>query len=90
MPKFGLGRRAGRNATCRGDGLASEFDHGRERPTLVCNISFDAFDQIGDQIAATAKLNINLRPGIVRPVPQGHEPIVDPGDVEKHRTSDEN
>jgi hypothetical protein len=89
LPKFGLGRRAGRNATCRRDGLTSEFDHGREGPSLVGNISFDAFDQIGDQIAAAAKLNINLRPGIVRPVPQGDEPIVDPADVKKHRTSDE-
>ena len=90
MPKLGFGHRAGRDATCRRDGLASEFDDGCERAALVCNISFNAFDQIGNQITAAAKLNINLRPGIVRPVPQGDEPIVNPGDAEKHRTSDEN
>lgn len=56
----------------------------------MCDISLDAFDEIGNEIAAPPELNIDLRPGIARPVAQGHKPIVDPGDVEDCRASGEN
>ena len=88
--KFGFCHRARGDATCRHDGLPTEFDHGCERSAFVRDISLDAFDQIGNEIAAAAELNIDLCPGIARPAPEGDEPIVEPGDVEEQRASSEN
>jgi hypothetical protein len=64
--KFGFRHRARRDARCRHDGLPTQFDRGRERSAFVRDISLDAFDQIGNEIAAAAELNIDLGPGIAR------------------------
>jgi hypothetical protein len=88
--KFGFRHRARGDAGCRRDGLATEFDHSRECSTFVRDISPNAFDQIGNEVAAAAELNIDLRPGIARPASEGDEPIVEPGDVQEQRASNEN
>ena len=89
MRKFGFRHRARGDASGRGDGLPTEFDHGRERSAFVRDISLNAFNQVGNEIAAATELNIDLCPGITRPAPEGDEPIVEPGGVEEQRAGSE-
>jgi hypothetical protein len=55
----------------------------------VRDISLNAFNQVGNEIAAATELNVDLCPGITRPAPEGDEPIVEPGGVEEQRAGSE-
>ena len=50
-------------------------------------ITLDRFDQIRDQVVAPFQLNIDLGPGVVHPVPQFDQAVVDAND-RQHQDDD--
>ena len=44
----------------------------------MSGIAFDGFDQVGDQVVAAFKLDVNVRPGIVAAHTQLHQAVVHP------------
>jgi len=61
----------------RVDGLGARFGHLLEDFPLVFGIAFDGLDQIGNQVIPPSQLDIHLRPGVVRTVPQRDQAVVD-------------
>jgi hypothetical protein len=42
----------------------------------VFGIPFDRLDQVGDQVIPSPELDIHLSPGIIRPVPQRYQVVI--------------
>jgi len=77
-----LGRALLRRALCRHRGVAG-LDHRLERAALMGRVAFHGLDQVGDEIVALLELHIDVREGLVDPLPQRYQAVVD-RDGEQH------
>ena len=55
-----------------------------ERPALVGGVALDRLHEVRDQVVAAPELDVDLRPGVLRSVPQPDEPVVDDHAGERH------
>jgi len=58
-------------------GLVAGLDDRLEGLTLMPQVALGRFHQVGDQVVAALELHVDLGEGVLEPVAQGHQTVVD-------------
>jgi len=61
-----------------------------EGAALVPHVALDRLDEVRDEVVAPLELDVDLRPGLLRPVPERDQPVVGEDEPDQYEDDDAN
>jgi len=79
LDRLAVGR-VGGGAAGGGARLVARLDDRLQRLAFELHVPLDALDEVGDQVVTPLELDVDLREGVLEPVAQPDQAVVDPRD----------